>query len=66
MEDDYPDLLIHLKSTVETLLESNPSNVWDNHGGIQRLHVAITKLFKHGFRYFKDNVNHTSRKFVAA
>lgn len=40
-------LLRELKGTVEGLLVSQVPNVWSVFGGLNRLHAAVEKIFKH-------------------
>lgn len=52
LEDSQPPvkcqhLLRELKSTVEGLLVSQVPNVWSIFGGLNRLHSAVEKIFKH-------------------
>ncbi|XP_065203100.1 run domain Beclin-1-interacting and cysteine-rich domain-containing protein-like isoform X2 [Planococcus citri] len=54
-EENYSTLLNQLKITVENLLSRNPDNLWEVHESLHRLHIAIVDIFKHGFRFFKDN-----------
>ncbi|XP_017767901.1 PREDICTED: run domain Beclin-1-interacting and cysteine-rich domain-containing protein isoform X1 [Nicrophorus vespilloides] len=44
----HQTLLRDLKSTVEGLLSSQVANVWYIYGGLNRLHVDVVKIFKHG------------------
>nr|XP_023021367.1 run domain Beclin-1-interacting and cysteine-rich domain-containing protein-like [Leptinotarsa decemlineata] len=44
----YQQLLRDLKSTVEGLLVTQVANVWSIYGGLNRLHNAVEKIFKHG------------------
>lgn len=48
-------LLQCLRSTVEGLLIDGVSNVWNVYGGLNRLHNAIERIFKHGCRIFDPN-----------
>lgn len=52
----YQQLLRDLKSTVEGLLFSQVANVWSIYGGLNRLHVDIEKIFKHGCKASCENV----------
>ncbi|XP_015607348.1 run domain Beclin-1-interacting and cysteine-rich domain-containing protein isoform X2 [Cephus cinctus] len=45
-------LLQALRSTVEGLLVSGLSNVWNVYGGLNRLHGILEQIFKHGCRVF--------------
>jgi hypothetical protein len=55
-QEEYRQLLQSLKGTVEGLLISQVSNVWDIYGGLNRLHSAVEKIFKHGCRVFNHDV----------
>ena len=55
-QEEYQRLLQSLKGTVEGLLISQVSNVWDVYGGLNRLHGAVEKIFKHGCRVFNHDV----------
>ncbi|XP_012225046.1 run domain Beclin-1-interacting and cysteine-rich domain-containing protein [Linepithema humile] len=48
-------LLHNLRSTVEGLLIDGVSNVWNVYGGLNRLHNAMERIFKHGCRIFDPN-----------
>ncbi|KAL6424817.1 hypothetical protein ACFW04_010030 [Cataglyphis niger] len=47
-------LLQNLRSTAEGLL-IGVSNVWNIYGGLNRLHNAMERIFKHGCRIFDTN-----------
>ncbi|XP_034230440.1 run domain Beclin-1-interacting and cysteine-rich domain-containing protein isoform X2 [Thrips palmi] len=47
---DEVELLLVLKGTVEGLLISQVANVWSIYGGLNRLHCAMERIFKHGFQ----------------
>lgn len=49
-------LLQNLRSTAEGLL-IGVSNVWNIYGGLNRLHNAMERIFKHGCRIFDTNVS---------
>lgn len=51
------ELLLLLKGTVEGLLISQVANVWSIYGGLNRLHSAMERIFKHGFRVFNPDVS---------
>ncbi|KAI4464796.1 phox (px) domain-containing protein [Holotrichia oblita] len=51
----YQQLLRDLKSTVEGLLFSQVANLWSIYGGLNRLHVDIEKIFKHGCKASCEN-----------
>jgi hypothetical protein len=55
-QEEHQQLLQSLKGTVEGLLISQVSNVWDIYGGLNRLHGAVEKIFKHGCRVFNHDV----------
>ena len=55
-ENNYIVLLNQLKITVENLLARNPDNLWEVYESLHRLHIAIVDIFKHGFRFLKENV----------
>lgn len=55
-QEEYQQLLQSLKGTVEGLLISQVSNVWNIYGGLIRLHNAMEKIFKHGCRVFNHDV----------
>jgi hypothetical protein len=55
-QEEYRQLLRSLKGTVEGLLINQVSNVWDIYGGLNRLHSAVEKIFKHGCRVFNHDV----------
>jgi hypothetical protein len=55
-QEEYQQLRQSLKATVEGLLISQVSNVWDIYGGLNRLHGAVEKIFKHGCRVFNHDV----------
>lgn len=55
-QEGYQQLLHSLKGTVEGLLISQVSNVWNIYGGLNRLHNAMEKIFKHGCRVFNHDV----------
>jgi hypothetical protein len=55
-QEEYQQLLHSLKGTVEGLLISQVSNVWDIYGGLNRLHDAVEKILKHGCRVFNHDV----------
>jgi hypothetical protein len=55
-QEEYQQLLQSLKGTVEGLLISQVSNVWDIYGGLNRLHGAVEKIFKYGCRVFNHDV----------
>jgi len=55
-QEEYQRLLQSLKGTVEGLLISQVSNVWDIYGGLNRLLGAVEKIFKHGCRVFNHDV----------
>lgn len=48
-------LLQSLRSTAEGLLIDGVSNVWNVYGGLNRLHNAMERIFKHGCRIFDPN-----------
>lgn len=52
----YQQLLRNLKTTAEGLLISEVINVWSIYGGLNRLHVDVEKLFKHGCKINSENV----------
>ncbi|XP_023704978.1 run domain Beclin-1-interacting and cysteine-rich domain-containing protein isoform X3 [Cryptotermes secundus] len=54
-QEEYQQLLHSLKGTVEGLLISQVSNVWNVYGGLNRLHNAMEKIFKHGCRVFNHD-----------
>uniref|UniRef100_A0A1V1FQN1 Putative cysteine-rich protein 5 n=1 Tax=Reticulitermes speratus TaxID=60591 RepID=A0A1V1FQN1_9NEOP len=54
-QEEYRQLLRSLKGTVEGLLINQVSNVWDIYGGLNRLHSAVEKIFKHGCRVFNHD-----------
>nr|CAD7438648.1 unnamed protein product [Timema bartmani] len=54
-QQEYQQLLQSLKGTVEGLLISHVSNVWNIYGGLNRLHKAMEKIFKHGCRVFNHD-----------
>ncbi|KAJ1519867.1 hypothetical protein ONE63_004109 [Megalurothrips usitatus] len=47
---DEVELLLLLKGTVEGLLISQVANVWSIYGGLNRLHCAMERIFKHGYQ----------------
>lgn len=49
---EYQQLLQCLRSTVDGLLVSQVSNVWNVYGGLNRLHKSMEKIFRHGTRVF--------------
>ncbi|CAL1678762.1 unnamed protein product [Lasius platythorax] len=49
------ELLQILRSTAEGLLIDEVSNVWNVYGGLNRLHNAMERIFKHGCRIFDPN-----------
>ncbi|XP_063236877.1 run domain Beclin-1-interacting and cysteine-rich domain-containing protein isoform X2 [Bacillus rossius redtenbacheri] len=51
-QQEYRQLLQALKGTVEGLLISQVSNVWNVYGGLSRLQKAVERIFKHGCRVF--------------
>lgn len=51
------ELLQILRSTAEGLLIDEVSNVWNVYGGLNRLHNAMERIFKHGCRIFDPNVS---------
>jgi hypothetical protein len=55
-QEEYQPLLQSLKGTVEGLLISQVSNVWNIYGGLNRLHNAMEMIFKHGCRVFNHDV----------
>jgi run domain Beclin-1 interacting cysteine-rich containing protein len=55
-QEGYQQLLHSLKGTVEGLLISQVSNVWNIYGGLNRLHNAMERIFKHGCRVFNHDV----------
>jgi hypothetical protein len=55
-QEGYKQLLRSLKGTVEGLLISQVSNVWNIYGGLNRLLDAMEKIFKHGCRVFNHDV----------
>ncbi|XP_065172084.1 run domain Beclin-1-interacting and cysteine-rich domain-containing protein [Atheta coriaria] len=46
----HQQLLRDLKTTVEGLLNSQATYLWNIYGGLNRLHVDLEKIFKHGCR----------------
>lgn len=52
----YQQLLRDFKSTVEGLLFSQVANLWSIYGGLNRLHVDIEKIFKHGCKTSCEDV----------
>lgn len=51
---DEVELLLLLKGTVEGLLISQVANVWSIYGGLNRLHCAMEKIFKHGYKVYQE------------
>lgn len=51
------DLLLLLKGTVEGLLISQVANVWSIYGGLNRLHCAMERIFKHDYQVFNQDVS---------
>ncbi|XP_012262879.2 run domain Beclin-1-interacting and cysteine-rich domain-containing protein isoform X1 [Athalia rosae] len=49
---EQQQLLQYLRSTVEGLLVSQVSNVWNVYGGLNRLHKCMERIFRHGTRVF--------------
>lgn len=49
------ELLLLLKGTVEGLLISQVANVWSIYGGLNRLHCAMERIFKHGYQVFNQD-----------
>ncbi|XP_015522387.1 run domain Beclin-1-interacting and cysteine-rich domain-containing protein [Neodiprion lecontei] len=49
---EHQQLLQYLRSTVEGLLVSQVSNVWNVYGGLNRLHKCMERIFRHGSRVF--------------
>ena len=56
VQNEYQHLLQNLKLIVEGLLIRQVSNVWSIYGGLNRLHNAMEKIFKHGCRVFTPQV----------
>lgn len=54
---DCQKLLLSLKVTVEGLLVNQVRNVWNIYGGLNRLYLAVERIFKHNCRTIKE-VNH--------
>ncbi|KAJ8867204.1 hypothetical protein PR048_030999, partial [Dryococelus australis] len=54
-QQEYQHLLQALKGTVEGLLISQVSNVWNIYGGLSRLQKAMERIFKHGCRVFNHH-----------
>lgn len=52
----YQQLLRDLKSTVEGLLVGQVVNAFI-YGGLNRLHIAIEKIFKHGCKAISEDVS---------
>ncbi|CAM1330649.1 KIAA0226 (predicted) [Pycnogonum litorale] len=46
-DDECHQLLLSIKSTVEGLLASRTSNVWNTYGGLQRLCSDVEKMLNH-------------------
>ncbi|XP_021932612.1 run domain Beclin-1-interacting and cysteine-rich domain-containing protein isoform X2 [Zootermopsis nevadensis] len=63
-QEEYQQLLQSLKGTVEGLLISQVSNVWNIYGGLIRLHNAMEKIFKHGCRVFNHDGDPDSWIFI--
>ncbi|XP_071453937.1 run domain Beclin-1-interacting and cysteine-rich domain-containing protein isoform X2 [Hetaerina americana] len=53
--EEHQQLLQSLKGTVEGLLISQVSNVWNIYGGLNRLYNAMKNIFKHGCRVFTQD-----------
>ncbi|XP_046401750.1 run domain Beclin-1-interacting and cysteine-rich domain-containing protein isoform X2 [Ischnura elegans] len=53
--EEHQQLLQALKATVEGLLISQVSNVWNIYGGLNRLYNAMKNIFKHGCRVFTQD-----------
>ncbi|XP_022913541.2 run domain Beclin-1-interacting and cysteine-rich domain-containing protein [Onthophagus taurus] len=51
----YQQLLRDLKTTIEGLLVSQVPNLWSIYGGLNRLHVDVEKIFKHGCKTSTEN-----------
>lgn len=51
---DCQKLLHSLKIIVEGLLVNQVRNVWNIYGGLNRLHLAVGKIFKHGCKINKE------------
>lgn len=54
---DEVELLLLLKGTVEGLLTYQVANVWSIYGGLNRLHCAMERIFKHGYQVFNQEVS---------
>lgn len=52
----HQQLLRDLKSTVESLLCGQVTNVWSVYGGLNRLHRALEKIFKLGCKEVGEKV----------
>lgn len=58
VEIERQALLKDLKCTVESLLSSQVANVWNVYGGLNRLHQAMEKIFRHQcIVYFTSQVS---------
>lgn len=60
----YKQLLLDLKCTVEGLLVAQVTNVWSIYGGLNRLHNAIEKIFKHGCKAISEDTTSDYWKFI--
>lgn len=53
---EWHKYLLTLKVTVEGLLVHQVPNVWSIYGGLNRLHVAVENIFKHGCKAVNEEV----------
>ncbi|KAK9872229.1 hypothetical protein WA026_017032 [Henosepilachna vigintioctopunctata] len=59
----HEQLLRDLKTIIDGLLSRQVANIWSIYGGLSRLHAAVEKIFKHGYKS-DGNVNGSYYYFV--